>query len=286
MSDLDRPLSPIFKMPLTPKNQYRITPPSGHTLKIAHISDTHLGLNERTVYVPDGHGKSEPVKKEVNSFKKFLGLIQTIQALDPDIIIHTGDIMDKELFGDLERYQNFKSNLLNLRKDRLFLYLRGNHDKKFGGKYIRDLLHKWDVLSIEDAAPISIANNQIMLYGTDYQNVKSTGHFNVDQIDIPPEVISIGAFHQSIQNISRSFNANVDLSDLSPPDKITPEYYDLVLLGHMHTSHIDRTESCAVIDGGSAFGLDTASTVGLLTFSKGASHYQKFPLWLNEAQPS
>lgn len=276
-------LQPLTKVGLTPKEDYRLTPPTGLSLKIAHISDTHLGLKERKVYVPHTDKKSRPVTKQTSSFQKFQGLFTTVQALDPDIIIHTGDIVDKKILNHQDRLKTLESQLTNLSGERLLLYLRGNHDTYLSDVQIRQLFKNWDVLALEDVSPVSLADGQLTVVGRDFQEHPTPEAFDVDSIDDSEDSVIIGAFHQTIRQISRSFTANTDLTDLTPTGKSVAEYYDLLLFGHMHTDYLQQREACTIIDGGSALGLDTASTVGLLTFSEGASHYQQFPLWVEDS---
>ena len=273
-------LQPIIKVGLTPTDNYRITPPKGKTLKIAHISDTHLGLDKRTVYVPNQDGKSKPVTKQVSSFQKFRGLLSTLRALDPDVIIHTGDIVDKKIVNQQGRLKTLQSELPNRTEDRLLLYLRGNHDTYLSDIHIRELFNNWDVLALEDVSPIPLADGQLTIIGRDYRKLPRS--LNIESPDSLKYSITVGAFHQTIRGISRSYAAETNLIDLTPDDKPVTKYYDLLLLGHMHTDYLSQKEGCTIIDGGSALGLDTASTVGLLTFSQGASHYQRFPFWIKD----
>lgn len=273
---------PLAKVGLTPTDDYRITPPTDKTLKIAHISDTHLGLKEREVYVPHIDGKSK-VTKQVSSFKKFRGLLTTLQAIDPDVIIHTGDVVDKKILNHQDRLKTLESRLSNLPEERLLLYLRGNHDTHLSDIRIRQLFDNWDVLALEDVSPVSLADDQLTVVGRDHQYNPAPRKFNTDTLDDREDSVIIGAFHQSIHQISRSYAANTDLADLTPAGKSVTGYYDLLLFGHMHTDYLEQKEGCTIVDGGSALGLDTASTVGLLTFSEAASHYQRFPFWVEDS---
>lgn len=276
----DQPLPSLIKVPLTPRDNYRVSPNSGRTLKIAHISDTHLGLRERTVYVPTHPESSEPVKTRVSSFEKFRGLLKTLQKLDPDVIIHTGDITDQKLDDNYSRYKEFKSKLPGLSSDGLLLYTRGNHDQLLSRTDLCELFSGWEVLSLEENGPVPLVNKQIIVYGTDYRKDLSSEPSIRPSTRNTDGSVRIGVFHQSIRRISRSYDANTKLNELPPSSKNTSSFYDLLLLGHMHTNTVQQEGECLLIDGGSTLGLNTPSTVGLLTFSEAGSHYQRFPLWL------
>lgn len=282
MSPSDRPLSPLTKVPLTPRDRYRVTPHSGPTLKIAHISDTHLGLRERTVYVPAGPDRSEPIEKQVTSFVKFRGLLTTLQTLDPDVIIHTGDVADRELWEERRKYEAFKESLPDLLERGLLLYVEGNHDQFSSRRDLSELFSGWDVLSLEESGPVPLADDQILVCGMDHRKGGPDKSVPTGLPQNPDGSIVIGAFHQSIRRISRSYDANADLDDLSPTSESASSYYDILLLGHMHTNTVQQVDECMLIDGGSTLGLNIPSTVGMLTFSEAGSHYQRFPLWVED----
>lgn len=268
---------PLVKVGLTPRDNYRVQPPSGTTIKIAHISDTHLGLSRRTVYVPS-HNGTAPVKRSVASFQAFGGIVRTIEALDPDLIIHTGDVLDFEIRNKRQQYEQLLTSLPELSPRRLFLYIRGNHDTLDTGVHVGGLFDDWNVLSLEDSGPVPLADGQLLVHGLDYRAEPTDTRFDCGDVD--EETILIGAFHQSMRQISRSYRANVDLNDLSPSSDPPMSYYDILLFGHMHTDYLEQHGECLVLDGGSALGLETVPTVGLFTFSSAGTHYQKFPLWL------
>lgn len=270
----DYDLEPLVTVQLVPEDNYRITPPNGETLKIAHISDTHFGLKEREVYV-QGRKKSRPVTKQVSAFQNFRELLSTIQALDPDVIIHTGDVIDKEI---LNCQDQIKSQLPTPSEERLFLYVRGNHDTHAGEEHIHQLFTGWDVYPLADVSPISLADGQLILLGRDYQDNPTQEAFDMDSLDIAEESLVVGSFHQAVRQISQSYDADTDLMDLVPDGESVVEYYDLLLFGHMHTDHLDLNREYAIIDGGSASGLNTTSEVGLLIFSTGTSKYERFRL--------
>lgn len=282
MSASDTRLSPLVKIPLTPIDNYRVNPPLGKTLNIAHITDTHLGLRERTVYVATKPEKSEPIKRQVSSFEKFRRLLNTLQILDPDVIIHTGDITDRRLWKDQRRYEEFKLSLPGHLKKTLFLYIRGNHDRSLEREDLCKLFPGWDILSLEDSGSVPLADGQIHICGKDYQDINSARAFSTDPSQAPESSIRIGAFHQSIRRVSSSYDANIDLTDLTPENEAVGSYYDLLLLGHMHTEAVQQIGDCMLIDGGSTLGLNVPSTIGVFTFSKAGSHYQRFPLGIED----
>lgn len=280
MTPSDHSSSSLINVALTPRDNYRVSPPSDQTLKIAHISDTHLGLKERTVYVSNRPESTEPVTKQVSSFEKFRGLLTTLQTLDPDIILHTGDIANEQLWDDRSRYEEFKSSIPTFSNQGLLFYVRGNHDRFLTRTDLSELFGGFDVLPLEDSGPIPIADGQILLCGLDHRNSLTNESALNEVPQNSDESIIIGAFHQSIKGFSRSYDANVDLNDLAPSSEDVGTFYDLLLFGHMHTNTIQQIRECLLIDGGSTLGLNTPSTVGMLTFSEAGSHYQRFPLWM------
>ena len=280
MAPPNHTLSPLVKVPLTPRDNYRVTPPSGQTLKIAHVSDTHLGLKERTVYVPTRPESSEPITKQISSFEKFRGLLTTLQTLNPDVIIHTGDIADRQLWEDRPQYEEFKASLPDATNQGILFYVRGNHDHYLSNSDLSELFTGFDPLPLDGSGLVPLADTQIMLYGMDYRDNLGSKSIPDKIIQRDNEAILIGVFHQSIKRISRSYSANVSLTDLLPSSNEFGSVYDLLLLGHMHTNTVQQIGECLLIDGGSTLGLNVPSTVGMITFSEAGSHYQRFPLWI------
>lgn len=280
MKTSDSSLSPLTKVGLTPRDQYRVTPPNGRTLKIAHITDTHLGLREKNVYIPTGIGTKQ-VRKSVSSFAKFQGLITTLQTLEPDVIIHTGDLIDNRLQHNWDQFRELQSNLSYFNNKPLFLYIRGNHDRSLNRVELNNLFRGCEILPLEKSSPVTLANSQFSIYGRDYRENPNKEKLQINSSK-NTDSIMVGVFHQSVRRISSSYDAEISLEDLSPDGESTTEYYDLLLFGHMHTNSLSKAEECMLIDGGSTLGLDAGSSIGLLTFSEAGSHYQRFPLWVED----
>jgi DNA repair exonuclease SbcCD nuclease subunit len=265
---------PEFKIGLNPKDSYRIKPPSGSTIKIAHITDTHLGLTEKTEYTTYKK-ELRPESRRVPSFENFRRTIDLLQQLNPDVIIHTGDIIDNSLINIEEKYENLKEALPNQLDWCLFLYIHGNHDNTLRRQKLCRLLPGWDILPLDGNSPIPLVDGQIEIIGKDYQNVDSPGNFSINTHQTSEDAIKIGAFHQSIRHISDSYDANVHINHLAPDDGTDSSYYDLLLLGHMHIKKVRPITECMLI-ADSTLGLNAAPTIGLLTFSNAASHYQRY----------
>lgn len=265
---------PEFKMGLNPKDNYRVKPPNGSTIKIAHITDTHLGLTKKAKYT-SCRKESRLESRRVPSFKNFQRSIELLQYLDPDVIVHTGDIIDNTLINSERKYKDLKKSLPDQLKQALFLYIHGNHDNTLRRQQLCRLLPGWDILPLDGNSPVSLVDGQIEIIGKDYQNVNSSDGFSINTYQISEDAIKIGAFHQSIRHISDSYNANVHINHLGPDDGTDSSYYDLLLLGHMHTKEVRQITECTLIVD-STLGLTAPPTIGLLTFSNAASHYQRY----------
>ncbi len=59
-------------------------------MKIIHFSDTHLGFNDLDILNSDGINQ-----REVDFYKAFDDIVQSIIKIKPDYIIHTGDLFHR-----------------------------------------------------------------------------------------------------------------------------------------------------------------------------------------------
>lgn len=59
-------------------------------MKLIHFSDTHLGFNDLDVINEQGINQ-----READFYDAFMQVVQQIQTLKPDYIIHTGDLFHR-----------------------------------------------------------------------------------------------------------------------------------------------------------------------------------------------
>ncbi|MDB9235448.1 metallophosphoesterase family protein [Halorubrum ezzemoulense] len=274
MNGTDSGYEPVMKIGLEPRDHFRVDPPGDKMYKIAHITDTHLGQHKRTVYKSLGGTGSQPVDVQVRSFTRFKKIIELLQFLNPDIVVHSGDIAERGLIDQQNQLRKMYSNIDNSLPEVQFLYIRGNHDCNRSTRLIRELFPEWDFHPINDSEKVNLIDKQMIIVGSDYQEVGNTGDFDFDPPEINTDVITIGAFHQSFRNVSRSYDADVALTSTAPDGQSVNDYYDILLLGHMHSDYFDFDGGCRIVEG--------RWFVDLFTFTTAGSHFQRFPIYQGE----
>lgn len=166
--------------------------------KIVHFSDFHYGNTT-----------------DINSLKK---LVSEINLMKPDIVVFTGDLVDKSIkINDKER-SDIIDYLSKIKSNYGKYYITGEDDEKLN-KYI-DLMDSAGFNNINDNFDIIYidSNNSILLSGINLSN------------DI-----------SFIDKVIKDNNINYKINIMHYPDnfdKIKKYNYDLVLAGHSHNGQI------------------------------------------------
>lgn len=170
-------------------------------LKIVHITDLHYGNTTN---------KSD-LKK----------IVDKVNLIKPDIIVFTGDLLDKELSN--EELEEFKS-ILNSMKSNIKKYaVNGNHDENFS-----------EIL--KETGFTDLNNNYDSLYNSNNSVILFSGINTND--DINDAIKNINNFLSDEQNTN---NIIYKIMLMHEPDKILDfDYnnYDLILAGHSHNGQI------------------------------------------------
>ena len=170
-------------------------------LKIVHITDLHYGNTTN---------KSD-LKK----------IVDKVNLIKPDIIVFTGDLLDKELNN--EELEEFKS-ILNSMKSNIKKYaVNGNHDENFS-----------EIL--KETGFTDLNNNYDSLYNSNNSVILFSGINTND--DINDAIKNINNFLSDEQNTN---NIIYKIMLMHEPDKILDfDYnnYDLILAGHSHNGQI------------------------------------------------
>ena len=114
-------------------------------LKIAHFSDIHYG---RTI--------------RLNELKN---IVSDINKTKPDIIVFTGDFIDRDVRIKDEEILNITEELKKLDSTYGNYYVNGNHDKKFD---------KYDEM-MKNANFFSLNNNYDVIYNTNNESILISG---------------------------------------------------------------------------------------------------------------
>lgn len=170
-------------------------------LKIVHITDLHYGNTTNN-----------------SDLKK---IVDKVNLIKPDIIVFTGDLLDKELNN--EELEEFKSTLNNMKSNIKKYAANGNHDENFS-----------EIL--KETGFTDLNNNYDSLYNSNNSVILFSGINTND--DINDAIKNINNFLSDEQNTN---NIIYKIMLMHEPDKILDfDYnnYDLILAGHSHNGQI------------------------------------------------
>ncbi len=167
-------------------------------IKIAHFSDFHYG---RTTFL-----------------KELKNLVNEINLMKPDIVVFTGDLVDKDITINDEEINNIIKELSKINSTYGKYYVTGNHDIKLT-RY-SEIMDSSGFINLNDSYDIIYkdTNNSILLTGLSLSN-------NTSFLD----------------NIINENNVNYKINIMHYPDyfnNIKKYNYDLVLSGHSHNGQI------------------------------------------------
>lgn len=170
-------------------------------LKIVHITDLHYGNTTNN-----------------SDLKK---IVDKVNLIKPDIIVFTGDLLDKKLNN--EELEEFKSTLNNMKSNIKKYAVNGNHDENFS-----------EIL--KETGFTDLNNNYDSLYNSNNSVILFSGINTND--DINDAIKNINNFLSDEQNTN---NIIYKIMLMHEPDKILDfDYnnYDLILAGHSHNGQI------------------------------------------------
>ncbi len=170
-------------------------------LKIVHITDLHYGNTTNN-----------------SDLKK---IVDKVNLIKPDIIVFTGDLLDKKLNN--EELGEFKSTLNNMKSNIKKYAVNGNHDENFS-----------EIL--KETGFTDLNNNYDSLYNSNNSVILFSGINTND--DINDAIKNINNFLSDEQNTN---NIIYKIMLMHEPDKILDfDYnnYDLILAGHSHNGQI------------------------------------------------
>lgn len=198
--------------------EYKITnssiPDSFYGTKIVQLSDIHFG---RTI----DNNNLEKIVKKVNSLK-------------PDIIVLTGDLLDKDYkISELEE-QELINNLKNLKATIGKYAITGNHDYKFENwatiiaeSSFINLNDKYDIIYNDSTKPIFLGG----LSNNSYQKEKT----------LEEKIKIMNDYFNTITEENKETSPNYKILIMHEPDyvdEVNPENYDLILAGHSHNGQV------------------------------------------------
>lgn len=175
-------------------------PKSFDGLKIAHFSDFHYG---RTT--------------NIDSLKN---LVKEINLIKPDIIVFTGDFIDKDVKVNNNDINNIKNELSKLNSTYGKYYVTGNHDIK--NEHYNEIFDYAGFSNINDNYDIiySKDNEPIILSGTNYNSdlnylndlfTKELPSYKINIMHTPDTFDDIKNYNFNLVLAGHSHNGQVDL---------------------------------------------------------------------------
>ena len=165
--------------------------------KIVHFSDIHYG--------------------NVTFIEELKNLVEDINKTKPDIILFTGDFIDKNITVSDSEIAEITGELNKLHSTYGNYYINGNHDNKF---------KKYDEMMINSGF-INLNNNFDILYNKNNESILLTGLSTKKDTKFLEEV-----FQQNYNYKINIMHYPDDFSDIQNYN------YDLVLAGHSHNGQI------------------------------------------------
>lgn len=185
-------------------------PPSFHNFKIVQFSDTHLGFHY--------------------SVKQLSHLIETINRQNPDLLVFTGDLVDKpnsyQHFSQLEE----KLSLLHAPFGKYWIY--GNHDHGgYGTEIIKEVMSNSGFTLLQNSHTVIEKDlDRIILAGIDDLML---GKPDIDTalIQVNPDLFTMLLVHEpDFADITANYPVDVQLSGHSHGGQVR-----LPFIGHVYT---------------------------------------------------
>ena len=185
-----------------------------HGLKIVHISDIHYG---RTV-------KNRELKS----------IVKKVNELKPDIVVFTGDLIDKDITLTDKNSNDISNILSNIDASIAKYAITGNHDYKF---------KNFDII-IENAGFINLNNNYDTIYKNGNSNILisgvSTNYYKKDNKindKLKTTLDYLNSFSQKDDPKRPIYNILL-IHEPDFIDEIDKNKFDLILAGHSHNGQV------------------------------------------------
>jgi len=176
-------------------------PTSYYGLKIVHFSDLHYG---RTI-------------KE----KELINLINKINLTKPDVVVFTGDLVDKDCVLTEEVKSQLENNLKNIKSTYGNYYIKGNHDTYFNSYE----------LIMNNSNFINLNNNYDIITNMNKDKIFIGGAFTYN--DKEPEI-------DIVTDHLKDNEYDYKILIMHMPDSVSylKNEYNLILAGHSHNGQV------------------------------------------------
>lgn len=184
-------------------------PDSFHGTKIVHVSDIHYG---RTIQ-----------KKELNK------LVTSINELKPDIVIFTGDLIDKDINLGKKDYKIIIEALKSIDASIDKYAITGNHDYQFD-EYASILLES-NFKNLDD--------NYDIVYNKSYEPIMIAGlkTYLSSKKSMDDRMININSYISNNKDTGPKFRILI-MHEPDLIDDVQIDNFNLVLAGHSHNGQV------------------------------------------------
>ena len=176
--------------------------------KIVHISDIHYG--------------------RVFDKNKMQKLVNSINDQKPDIVVLTGDLIDKDTKMNIDKANEISEYLKNINAKIGKYAINGEHDLKFD---------EWANI-ITNGNFINLNNNYDTIYDNGYSNILIAGiSSKSDKTDINEKINKTIEYINSFEKDGPIYKILL-LHEPDLIDEIEPDKFDLALAGHSHQGQV------------------------------------------------
>lgn len=179
-------------------------------LKIIQFSDTHIGFQY--------------------SLKQLEKLVHTINKLEPDLIVFTGDLIDEP--QSYELIQPLINILQQLQAKHGKFWVYGNHDHGgYGTDIIKDIMQQADFQLLQNSyTSLTLSNEQLILAGID-DTILGTPDIEKALKNVNSNLFTILLAHEpDFADITVSYPVDVQISGHSHGGQVR-----LPFIGHLYT---------------------------------------------------
>lgn len=176
-------------------------PKSYYGLKIVHFSDLHYG---RTI-------------KE----KELINLVNKINLTKPDIVVFTGDLVDKDRILTDKVKTQLENNLKNIKSTYGNYYIKGNHDEYFSSYE----------LIMNNSGFINLNNSYDVITNSNKDKIFIGGALTYDYKEPDIDIVT-----EHLKN--NDYDYQILIMHMPDSIKQIENKYDLILAGHSHNGQV------------------------------------------------
>ena len=180
-----------------------------HGLKVVHITDIHYG--------------------RIIDDSRLLSLVDKINALKPDVVVLTGDLIDRHTILTSESQQALSDGLAKIKVTMGKYAINGNHDVKFP---------EWDNI-IQKGQFINLNDNYELLYKENNNPLLIAGFSSNIESPLKAEVKmqKVTDFLKDKETVKPKYRILL-MHEPDFIDQIKKSDFDLVLAGHSHNGQV------------------------------------------------